>query len=1147
MVGQTNSGDLPVIVGPDLTANGLDDAWVAKVNPVPNDPTRFRVLNNTFYGNTNEGPVKNPGASAAATLLVRNNISVFNGSTDFNCDPADALDPASSHNLSEDGTGGACSPAGFAVTEPTVPALLFVNAAGGDLHIGAGSTAANVGADLSNVFAFDIDGGARVLPWDIGADDQLATTEVALVSFEARGVDSAVALTWETASELSNLGFHLYRASELEGPYARITERAIPGLGSSPVGAKYSYRDSGLENGATYFYRLEDIETNGKTTLHGPVSATPSSGVPSDPREAGSLITYGNPEANHFRVLKRTSEGAVLELTTEGFTAEPQEDGSVRLEIPGFEPLGGSPSVPVLRPWVDALSGRGARITSVRESSVESFEGLRPSGGETTEIFANRRGTVRARRGRALAHVGTTRLVPVESARVLQVGFQGDAKKAQIELAPLRWNGARGELVLARRLTVHVSFRGVVADRHRESGGHRTGDVLARLVTTEAGLHEVPYAALLRRGRGVEAGALSLSRHGKPVAFHVAPEGARFAPGSRLYFLAEDPAKNPYGHELVYELALERGGVAMDLGSAPPGGEEISSYFETEDYEENRLYQAGLVDAPDLWLWDVLLAPVTKSFAFDVRQIAPGPSRLTVWLQGVSDLAFDPDHHVRLYVNDIFQDELLWNGKEPRTLEMILPEGTLREGTNLLQIENVGDTEALYSMVMLDRFQVVHPRWASAEGGRLQGSFSQSGSAVVSDLGASFLLDTTGDKPRWLSGAEVSPEGALRFRAEAGRSYLAVSREAVGRPLVRSAAPARLKKDTLSADYLVIGPSAFSPEAAPLLAHRGRQGLKVKFASLEDVYSEFGFGEPRPEAIREFLSYAYHHWREPRLRYVLLLGDATYDFKDYLRTGVLNQLPPLLVKTSFLWTASDPTFAAIHGEDILPDVAIGRLPAASALELREMVSKILAYEAGEVSLDGLLVLATDNSDRAGDFVGNAEEIARGVLAGRSVRKLQLQELGGSSLRMRGEILRAFDEGASLVSYIGHGGIHLWADENVFNTADVRSLAPQPKQPLLLTMNCLNGYFHFPYFDSLAEELLKAEGRGAIAAFSPSGLSLDAPAHLFHQMLLNEVFHQGHPRLGDAVLAAQGDFAATGAFPELLSIYHVLGDPGLRLR
>jgi len=32
-----------------------------------------------------------------------------------------------------------------------------------------------------------------------------------------------------------------------------------------------------------------------------------------------------------------------------------------------------------------------------------------------------------------------------------------------------------------------------------------------------------------------------------------------------------------------------------------------------------------------------------------------------------------------------------------------------------------------------------------------------------------------------------------------------------------------------------------------------------------------------------------------------------------------------------------------------------------------------------------------------------------------------------------------------------------------------------------------------------------------------------------------------------VLAAQEEYAGSGDFPELLSIYHLLGDPGLSLR
>jgi hypothetical protein len=149
--------------------------------------------------------------------------------------------------------------------------------------------------------------------------------------------------------------------------------------------------------------------------------------------------------------------------------------------------------------------------------------------------------------------------------------------------------------------------------------------------------------------------------------------------------------------------------------------------------------------------------------------------------------------------------------------------------------------------------------------------------------------------------------------------------------------------------------------------------------------------------------------------------------------------------------------------------------------------------------------------------------------------------------MRGEIVSAFDRGAGLVSYVGHGGIHLWADENIFNTDDVVSIGTQEQQPLTLTMNCLNGYFHFPYFDSLAEALLKAEGKGAVATFSPSGLSLNGPAHQYHKALLDAIFRGGHERLGDAVLAAQVSYMESGTFPELLNIYHLLGDPALRLK
>ncbi len=355
-----------------------------------------------------------------------------------------------------------------------------------------------------------------------------------------------------------------------------------------------------------------------------------------------------------------------------------------------------------------------------------------------------------------------------------------------------------------------------------------------------------------------------------------------------------------------------------------------------------------------------------------------------------------------------------------------------------------------------------------------------------------------------------------------------------------------LETSARGADYVLIGPDAFSSAAEPLIELRRSQNLRSSFVSIEQIRDEFGFGEPRPEAIRDFLIHAYHEWPAPALRYVVLLGDGTYDYKDFLGTGVRNHVPPLMIQTSYLWTASDPTLAMVNGDDRLPDIAIGRLPAGSVEQLRALIDKILAFENGAASLysDPFVLVAYD-SDKAGDFVANAEEIGRLVPPPQRVDKLYLSELGRASTR--DGILRSFDEGASVMSYIGHGGIHLWADERIFSLDDIDLLGSQEQQPLFLTMNYLNGYFHFPYFDSLSEALVKADGKGAIAAFSPSGLSLDAPAHRYHQALVTALFDGNYERLGDAVLAGQREYAASGAFPELLAIYHILGDPALRLK
>jgi hypothetical protein len=581
----------------------------------------------------------------------------------------------------------------------------------------------------------------------------------------------------------------------------------------------------------------------------------------------------------------------------------------------------------------------------------------------------------------------------------------------------------------------------------------------------------------------------------------------------------------------------------MRVAGAVPSGARVDVYWPTLVREENRHYQAGLMDAPDLWLWDIVASPNAKSYGFTLQGLAaaaPG-AHVRALLQGASDFAAAPDHHVEVLVNGALLGDARWDGKAARTIEGDLPAGVLVDGANTLTVRNVGDTGASSSMVFLNRFEVRYPRPPVAEGGALHGAFEQSGQVEIGGLGAGArVVDVTGT-PVWRLGAVAGSSG-LRFRVERGRSYLATS--ALKTPVVKRLSP-RLSSSSNGADWVVVGPREMLPAAAPLEALRRQQGLRTKLVALEDVFAEFGHGERSAAAIRRFVEQAYQTWRAPSPRYLVLLGDASYDPKDFLRTGVRDHVPTPLLATSFVWTASDPVLASVNGEDLLPDLAVGRLPAASVAEAERLVGKVVAFETAGLDLSGRAVLVSDNPDAGGDFEADLDQAAATVLSGREVRKVYLSSVGAGG--MRPEIAAALDGGPGILSYAGHGGSTVWASENVWNNLDLAGLSGQAKQPLVITLNCLNGFFHLPSLDSLGEAFLKADGKGAIAVIAPSGFSLNAGARAYHLALLGEVESGRHARLGDALLAAQAAYIDGGNAPEAVAIYHLFGDPALGLR
>lgn len=106
-----------------------------------------------------------------------------------------------------------------------------------------------------------------------GVFTDYAPTAVDLLSFTGTRTVDGILLEWQTADEIDNLGFNLYRATSESGTKVKLNVDLIPTnmMPGSLVGGSYSFEDFTATTTETYFYWLEDVDASGTTTMHGPV------------------------------------------------------------------------------------------------------------------------------------------------------------------------------------------------------------------------------------------------------------------------------------------------------------------------------------------------------------------------------------------------------------------------------------------------------------------------------------------------------------------------------------------------------------------------------------------------------------------------------------------------------------------------------------------------------------------------------------------------------------------------------------------------------------------------------------------------------------------------------------------------------------
>ena len=295
------------------------------------------------------------------------------------------------------------------------------------------------------------------------------------------------------------------------------------------------------------------------------------------------------------------------------------------------------------------------------------------------------------------------------------------------------------------------------------------------------------------------------------------------------------------------------------------------------------------------------------------------------------------------------------------------------------------------------------------------------------------------------------------------------------------------------ADFLLITHSDFYDQVQSLKSWRSSfNQMEVKTIRVQDIYDEFSGGLFDPVAIRDFLKYAYQEWQPPAPAFVLLVGDGNYDHKNNLGTGVRNFIPPFTQDLSI----SDDLYVLL-GNTL--SMIISRMPVRSASEAEVVLDKIIGYENEPefgVWRNLVTLVADDEWEGMGKLDGlwrrhtpDTEALAKShVPPSFNISKVYLMEYPfdykGEKPQAEEAIVNSFNSGSLIINYTGHGNPDLWAHERVFKTAqDIPRLKNNRKLPLVYMATCRSGFFFSPYTQGMAEELLRAEGKGAVSTIS----------------------------------------------------------------
>lgn len=304
-------------------------------------------------------------------------------------------------------------------------------------------------------------------------------------------------------------------------------------------------------------------------------------------------------------------------------------------------------------------------------------------------------------------------------------------------------------------------------------------------------------------------------------------------------------------------------------------------------------------------------------------------------------------------------------------------------------------------------------------------------------------------------------------------------------------------------DYVIVTQD-FLVNEAKILAnyHNTHNDLKTVVVPLHQIYNEFGSGSPDITAIRDFIKFLYDT-SSPRLQYVMLYGDTSYDPKGIYEKSE-NIVPSFHSKSSFSPTYSyvtDDYFAILShpSEGDLDsntpqtqDIGIGRITVRNPKEAQEVTAKLLKYYDTQTMGDwrNLITMWADDADKSTDVSLQTlqEALADNIKANKPVFNVkkkyadaypQIISSGGASYpEMTKDIINTVEKGVLIANYFGHGGEDGLASERILTTQHIDAWTNFDKLPLITIISCEFARLDNPSRPNTAGEQVLRNPKGA---------------------------------------------------------------------